>query len=375
MTAPIARRSSCVPPASRSRPSPTCATGRPAPGSTPPARPASRSGLQPRSSARAAGCASLAPRSPPGRSGKRRRNSPATLCSSAAAGRLRCICSRNRAGSCGLIADLNAYLPGVSAAAERSAGGCNGAGTVAALSRRGLRGRCRGGARRRIFRPNRDMVRARGAVACATRPSRARAGSSDDKGIRRSAERRHRQGPGAGDARGVPLDRARQALHDHRHGDRSGQDLEPERARRRCRTDRARDPRGRLHHLPHAVHAGDIRHDCRSVARDAVRSGAADADPPMGSDAGRGIRGCRRLETGTILSPARRGHACGGRARVPRGSRRRRAFRCLHAGQDRSGRTGCGRIPQPHVHWRLRQNERRRLPLRADAERGRLRHG
>jgi sarcosine oxidase, subunit alpha len=36
-------------------------------------------------------------------------------------------------------------------------------------------------------------------------------------------------------ARGLPLDRARQALHHHRHGDRPGQDVEHERARHRRR--------------------------------------------------------------------------------------------------------------------------------------------
>ena len=50
-------------------------------------------------------------------------------------------------------------------------------------------------------------------------------------GLRRFPERRHDQGSGARGARRLPLGRARQALHHDRHGDRSGQDLEHERAR------------------------------------------------------------------------------------------------------------------------------------------------
>ena len=56
--------------------------------------------------------------------------------------------------------------------------------------------------------------------------------------VRRLPERRDQQGPRAGDARGVRVDRAHQALHDDRHGDRPGQDVEHERAGDRGRRTR-----------------------------------------------------------------------------------------------------------------------------------------
>ena len=59
----------------------------------------------------------------------------------------------------------------------------------------------------------------------------ARRPAEQAQGLRRFAERRDRARPAARRARRLPLDRARQALHHHRHGDRPGQDLEPERAR------------------------------------------------------------------------------------------------------------------------------------------------
>ena len=82
-----------------------------------------------------------------------------------------------------------------------------------------------------------------------------------------------------GDARRHALDRAHQALHHDRHGDRSGQNLQHERARHRRRHPRARDRRSRPHHLPPALHARHLRHFRRPVeARDA-RSDPRDADP------------------------------------------------------------------------------------------------
>ncbi len=64
----------------------------------------------------------------------------------------------------------------------------------------------------------------------------------DGQGLRRLPERRHRQGHPPRGARGHALDRARQALHHQRHGDRPGQDVEHERPchrRRGARTSRS----------------------------------------------------------------------------------------------------------------------------------------
>ena len=62
--------------------------------------------------------------------------------------------------------------------------------------------------------------------------------------LRRFPERRDRQGCAPRAARRLPLDRAHQALHHDRHGDRPGQDLEHQRARHRLGGARhARSPR------------------------------------------------------------------------------------------------------------------------------------
>ena len=57
----------------------------------------------------------------------------------------------------------------------------------------------------------------------------------DGQGLRRFPERRHRQGHPPGGARGHALDRACQALHHQRHGDRPGQDVQHARPRHRRR--------------------------------------------------------------------------------------------------------------------------------------------
>ena len=50
-------------------------------------------------------------------------------------------------------------------------------------------------------------------------------------------------------------------------------------------------------------------------------------------------------------------------------------FDATDARQDRGRRPGRGRVPEPHLHQRLDEARARPLPLRADADRGRLRHG
>ena len=53
----------------------------------------------------------------------------------------------------------------------------------------------------------------------------------------------------------------------------------------------------------------------------------------------------------------------------------RRHLRCLDARQDRGRRPGRGRVPEPHLHQCLDEARARPLPLRPDAEGGRLHHG
>ena len=84
-------------------------------------------------------------------------------------------------------------------------------------------------------------------------------GGRPPEGVRGFPERRDDAGPRARRAGRLPLHRAREALHDRRHGDRPGQDLEPERARARRRAHRQAGAGGRAHDVPHAVHAGDVR--------------------------------------------------------------------------------------------------------------------
>ena len=66
-------------------------------------------------------------------------------------------------------------------------------------------------------------------------------------------------------ARRLPLDRAHQALHDHRHGDRPGQDLEPECAGDRGTAAGQGDSRSRPDYVPPALPAGGFRRPRRRM--------------------------------------------------------------------------------------------------------------
>ena len=118
------------------------------------------------------------------------------------------------------------FLPGEPVQAERAAGACNGAFSLRACLEEGARaggsgrggGLCGGAAgAARAGRWRRD-ARARG-VAGALRPV-----GAPEQDVRRPAERRHGRRHPARARRGLPLDRARQALHHRRHGHRPGQD-------------------------------------------------------------------------------------------------------------------------------------------------------
>ena len=178
---------------------------------------------------------------------------------------------------------LQAFLPGVSAQRERSAGACNGD----VRPRRRARGRRRGrarGARRRPASPRR-RARPRPSVECAARLGRrarraaARPRRPSCQGFRRFPERRLRQGHRARGAGGHALDRAHQALHHDRHGDRPGQALQHERARHRRRARAKADRRGRPDDIPPALYAGDFRPLRRRRARRSLRSHPPHADP------------------------------------------------------------------------------------------------
>ena len=137
--------------------------------------------------------------------------------------------------------------------------------------------------------PSLRRARRRPASACRELPDRPR--PAPRQGLRRLPERRHRQGHPARGARGLPLDRARQALHHHRHGDRPGQDVEHQRPgdrRRRARQGRRPQVGPTTFRPPYTpvtfgafagYHRGDL-----------FELDAHDADPRLGRGARRRVR-------------------------------------------------------------------------------------
>ncbi len=75
------------------------------------------------------------------------------------------------------------------------------------------------------------------------------------------------EGSGARREGRLPLGRARQALHDDRHGHRPGQDRQPQCLRLPRQGARPDHPGDRHHHLPPALQAGDLRRDRRPARR------------------------------------------------------------------------------------------------------------
>ncbi len=111
---------------------------------------------------------------------------------------------------------------------ERSAGACRGVyGSSRSVGGRRA-GRGRGGCRARTARsaasPSGAAAERRGLSRRSTAAGLRRAAKS----LRRLAARCDRADLEARHARRLSIDRTRQALHHHRHGDRSGQDLEPQ---------------------------------------------------------------------------------------------------------------------------------------------------
>ena len=86
----------------------------------------------------------------------------------------------------------------------------------------------------------------------------------------------------------------------------------------------------------------------------------------------RGVRGRRPVEARALFPARRRGHARGGRARVPRGAHRRRHLRRLDARQDRRRRSRRGGVPEPALRQRLLGSRAGALALRDPAARRRF---
>ena len=233
--------------------------------------------------------------------------------------------------------------------------------------RRGRRGGGRAGA---------GAAARRGRVGGQGRRARARRGDEREgarQGLRRFPERRHRARHPIGGARGHALDRAHQALHHRRHGDRPGQDLQPERARHRRRGARQADRRGRPDDVPPALRAGDLRRLRRPGAARTVRSRSA-------------RRRCTRGRRARAPSSKRR--ACGSAPPISPAEARaadeavRREQLATRASAGIMDASTLGKIEvvgpdaaeflESPLRQFVRQARGRALPLRPDAGRGRL---
>ena len=184
-------------------------------------------------------------------------------------------------------------------------------------------GRRRRPVRRRVRRQPDDELRRRAGLAAAGREGPA---------VDRLPERRDGQGRRARGARKLPLGRASEALHHARHGDRPGQDLQPERPCAMAAITGRSDRRDRHHHLPAALHAGAVRGRRRPPPRRVVQPGAPAAAGERASRRRRRLPRIWRLAaarlstaraTPTPKSSARRGR----RARPWRSSTARRSAR------------------------------------------------
>ena len=251
--------------ARRLRSSPTCATPRPVPGRRRRARRGSRSSTARPSWGRRVGWACAASTlGTPCRWNDRSTaaRSPAMRCSCPAATRRACISSRSRAASSRGTRVARRSCPTGHAERERSAGACRGVDGLESVLNDGAQAgvaAARAAGRDAEWRPIRAASRdfsVLGAPGALRQGARAGAVTC----VRRLSERRHDEGSRAGRARGLRVDRAHQALHDDRHGDRPGQDVEHERARDRGRRPRAPAAGRRPDHVPDAVHARDVRH-------------------------------------------------------------------------------------------------------------------
>ena len=277
-------------------------------------------------------------------------------------------------GSLAWDEELKAFLPGKKSEAVHIAGAGRGLwGIAAALDRRRRRRRAgrarrrprgRAAGLRRHRRPHRLRRHGQGA---ADRPQ-----PCDRQGLHRLPERRHRQGHPARRPRGHALDRARQALHHQRHGDRPGQDVEHQRPDDRRRRARQAGAAGRPHHLPPALHADDLRNLRRLPPGRDVRRHPEDPDRPLGRGPWRRLRAGRPLAPRLVFPEGGRGHARRRRPRVPRHPRLARHLRRINLGQDRGRGAGRRHLHGADVHQPLGEARDRALPLRPAARRGRL---
>ena len=154
-------------------------------------------------------------------------------------------------------------------------------------------------------------------------------GPAEVAAVGRLPERRHRQGRRAGGARELRLGRASEALHHARHGDRPGQDQQPQRpASWRQATGRSIPEVGTTTFRPPYTPVLDGRITGRRSPR--LHAPAGRACRHTGAHRVRcGVRRLRRLVAARHLSRGRRGRSGGDRARGAVGAPGRRAVRRL----------------------------------------------
>ena len=263
----------------------------------------------------------------------------------AAAGRRPCICSRSRAAGCASMPRRRLHVPGASAQRERSAGAC------AALCRspHALRERL---CRRRAGRgtcwiahtfdviARRDDGFSRRALPSAAGCPAAKAFVDFQNDVTaKDLQLAVREG--------FRSDRARQALHHDRHGDRPGQDLQHERAGggRRPRLAKPVPEVGLTTFRPPytPVTFGALAGPRRGELFDPVRRTPIDA---WAEAQRRRVRGCRHLEARALFPDARRGHARRRRPRMPR-----RARAASASSMPRRSARSRSSVPTPPSSW------------------------
>ena len=161
--------------------------------------------------------------------------------------------------------------------------------------------------------------------------------------LRRPPARRDGARPAPGARRRAHLDRARQALHDHRHGRRPGQDLGRRRLGHRGGDPRPGGRRGRCSDVSAAGHPGQLRAARRTRSRRPARPDPGHAHPRLARRARRRLRGRRPVEAAALLPARRRIDGGGGPPRVRGRADRRRRHGRHDARQDRPPGAGRGR--------------------------------
>ncbi len=182
-------------------------------------------------------------------------------------------------GKLAFDADLDAFIPDDSVQEERSAGAARGTFQLSGCLAEGWRA---GAAAAGIAKERRFTA---SAVRTGFQPVRVLAAASAKGRGRAFVDLQNdvtAKDIGLALREGFEFDRAREALHHHRHGDGPGQDVEHECPRPRGGVARQARAGGRHHDIPVAVYTRHLRRAGGAEPGCAVRSGAHDADPRLG---------------------------------------------------------------------------------------------